>query len=77
MEYQTIINLLDNTPNQPSNHQPFSIKNWIEINDDSTETYNTSSQITFKTMKLKTSVCDYSARNYVSRKHQSYASSKK
>ena len=36
MEYQKIINLLDNTPNQPSN---FTTKNWVEINDDSRRTY--------------------------------------
>ena len=29
MKYQRIINLLDNTPNQPSK---FKAKNWIEIN---------------------------------------------
>ena len=32
MEYQKIINLLDNTPNQPTK---FRSKNWVEINDDS------------------------------------------
>ena len=31
MKYQKIINLLDNTPNQPSK---FRTKNWFEINDD-------------------------------------------
>ena len=36
MEYQKIINLLDNTQNQPSQ---FSYKNWIEINDDSLKMY--------------------------------------
>ena len=36
MEYQKIINLLDNTSNQPSN---FGTKNWVEINDDSCGTY--------------------------------------
>ena len=30
MEYQKIINLLDNTPNQSSK---FKTKNWVEIND--------------------------------------------
>ena len=38
MEYQKIINLLDNTPNQPSK---FKTKDWVEINDDSREMYNT------------------------------------
>ena len=32
MEYEKIINLLDNTPNQPCK---FKIKNWVEINDES------------------------------------------
>ena len=34
MEYQKVINLLDNTPNQPTN---FRTKNWDEINDDAHE----------------------------------------
>ena len=32
MEYQKIINLLDNKPNQPTK---FRTKNWVEINDES------------------------------------------
>ena len=31
MEYQKIISLLENKPNQPSK---FRTKNWVEINDD-------------------------------------------
>ena len=42
MEYQKIINLLDNTSNQPSK---FRTKNWVEINDESRRTYNTYSKI--------------------------------
>ena len=42
MKYQKIINLLDNTPNQPSK---FKTKSWVEINDDSRATYNTNIQI--------------------------------
>ena len=42
MEYQKIINLLDNTSNQPSTLRT---KNWVEINDESRGTYNTNSQI--------------------------------
>ena len=38
MEYQKIINLLDNTPNQPTK---FKTKDWVEINDDSRRIYNT------------------------------------
>ena len=44
MEYQKIINLLDNTPNQPTK---FRSKNWVEINDDARGTHNTNSQIKF------------------------------
>ena len=42
MQYQKIINLLDNTQNQPTK---FRTKNWVEINDEARETYNTKSQI--------------------------------
>ena len=57
MEYQQIINLLDNTPNHLSK---FRTKNWIEINNQSRGTYNTNSKIRFKTTMLKSSLCDYS-----------------
>ena len=46
MEYQKIIILLENTPNQRSK---FRTKIWIETNDDSLGAYNTNSQIKFKT----------------------------
>ena len=42
MEYQKIINLLDNKPNQPSK---FRTKSWVEINYDACGSYNTNSQI--------------------------------
>ena len=58
MEYQKIANLIDdNTPNQPSK---FRTRNWIEINDESRGVYNVNSQIKFKTLMLKSSLCDYS-----------------
>ena len=58
MEYQKkLINLLDNTPNQLSK---FRTINWVEINDDSRGTYNTNSQIKFKTSILRSRLCDYS-----------------
>ena len=56
MEYQKIMNLLDNTSNQPSK---FRIKYWIGINDQSRGTYNTNSHIRFKTTILKSGLCDY------------------
>ena len=46
MEYQKIINLLDNTKNEPSK---FKAKNWVDINDESRETYNEDNQTRFKT----------------------------
>ena len=55
MVYQKILNLLDNTPNQPTK---FKIKCWVEINYESRGTYNTNSQIRFKTLKLRSSLCD-------------------
>ena len=57
MEYPKIINLLelDKTPNQQSK---FRTKNWVETNDDSCGTYNTDSQIKFKTLILRSSLCD-------------------
>ena len=57
MEYQEIINLLDNTVNQPSK---FRTKNLVEINYDFCGTCNTNSQSKFKTMILKSNLCDYS-----------------
>ena len=57
MEYQKIINLIDDTSNQPSK---FRTKNWVELNDESRGAYNAASQIKFKTTMLKSSLCDYS-----------------
>ena len=54
MEYQKIINLLDNEPNQPSKFF------WVEINDESRGTYNTGAQIKFKTTMLKSILCNCS-----------------
>ena len=57
MEYQKIVNLIDDASNQPSK---FRTKNWVEINDESRGAYNVNSQIKFKTTMLKSSLCDYS-----------------
>ena len=48
--------MLENTPNQPTK---FRTKNWVDINYDLRGTYNTNSQIKFKTSMLRTSLCDY------------------
>ena len=57
MEYQKTINLLQNTPNQPST---FRTKRWVEVNDESHGTYNVNSQIKFRTSMLRSNLCDYS-----------------
>ena len=57
MEYHKIINLLDNTPNQPTK---FRAKNQVEINDEARKTYNTNGQIEFKTTMSRSSFRDYS-----------------
>ena len=57
MEYQKIINFLDNKPNQRSK---FKTKNWAVINDDARGINNPNSQIKFKTSMPKSSFCDYS-----------------
>ena len=48
MEYQKIINVLHETPNQPSK---FSTNNWVEVNDNSLRAYN--SQIKFENLLFK------------------------
>ena len=53
---QKTINLLDKAPNQPSKCRT---KNWIEINNDSRETYDEDNQLGFKTSMIKSSLCDY------------------
>ena len=56
MEYQKTINLLDNTPDQPSK---FRTKIRSEINDVSRRKYNIGSQIRFSTTMLKSNLCVY------------------
>ena len=55
MEYQKIANLLDTGSNQPSN---FRTRKWVEINDDSRETY-AGNEIKFKAAMLRSNLCDY------------------
>ena len=57
MEYQKVINLLDNTPNQMLK---FRTKNWTELNDKSRGVYHTNSDIRFNTIMLKSSLCNVS-----------------
>ena len=60
MEYQKIINLLENTSNLATK---FRTKKWVEINDESRGTYKQDDQIRFKTSMLRSSLCDYSDAN--------------
>ena len=48
--------MLQNPPDQPSK---FRTKNWVEIDDESKELYNTGSDIKFKTTMLRSNLCDY------------------
>ena len=57
MEYQKIMSLLYNKPNQPTK---FRAKNCVEINDESRGRCNKDNQIRFKTSMLRSSLCDYS-----------------
>ena len=64
MEYQIIINLLDDTANQPSK---FRTRNCVEINDESRGAYNnnddgnnSNKNIKFKTSIMKSNLYDYS-----------------
>ena len=57
MEYQKILNLIDDASNQ---HSIFKTKNWVEINNKSRGRYNVNNQIKFKTAMLRSSLCDYS-----------------
>ena len=57
MEYKEIIDLLNNTTDQPSKIRR---KKKVELNDDLRESYNVNSQIKLKATMLKSSLCDYS-----------------
>ena len=59
VEYQKIINLLDDTTNQTSE---FIAKNSVEISDKSrgTQSNNESSQIEFKASMIRSNLCNYS-----------------
>ena len=50
MEYQKITNLLGNIPDEVPR---FITKKWIEVHDQSEETYNTNNQIRFKASVVK------------------------
>ena len=57
MEYQKIVNLLNDESNKLSK---FRTRNWVEINDDVRGIYSLNKQIRFKTAMLRSSLCNYS-----------------
>ena len=57
MEYQKIANSLDN--NLSNQTSKFRTKNWVEINDESKESYSGNSDIRFTTTMLRSNLCDY------------------
>ena len=57
MYFQKIINLLENTPSQPT---IFRTENLIAITNDACGTYITNSQIKFETLMFRLSLCDNS-----------------
>ena len=56
MEYQIIINLLDDTANQSSK---LGTRDLVEINDGERGTFS-NNNIKFKTSNVKSNLCDYS-----------------
>ena len=56
MQYQNIINLLDDATNQPSK---FRARNWVETNDESKVNYG-NSNIRFQTAMISANLCDHS-----------------
>ena len=57
MTYQKIVNLLDNnSSNEPSK---FRTKNWVEIDDESKQSYSANSDVRFKTTMVRSNLCDY------------------
>ena len=56
MEYHNMINSIDNISNESSK---FRTKNWVEINDELREAYDTNHQIKFETTMWNSSLCDY------------------
>ena len=55
MEYQKIINFLDNISDQPSQ---FKAKNWVEMNNGWYGTYKTGSPIKFKISMIRSGLYD-------------------
>ena len=66
MEYQKIANLLENKVllNESNQTSKFRTRNWVEINDESRGTY-TSNDIKYKTIMLRSNLCDYAEHTYL------------
>ena len=63
MEYQKVINLLDDTTNQPSKVKA---RTWVGINDESKGKYY-NINIRFKTSMIRSNLCDYVMHTYLLR----------
>ena len=55
MEYQKIINLLDDKTNEKSG---FRTEHRVETNDDAYQTYSTETQVKFKTTMIRSNLYD-------------------
>ena len=55
MEYQKIANLFNDESNKPSKLRT---RNWVGINDESRGEYSSDKLIRFKTVMLRSSLCD-------------------
>ena len=62
MKYKKIINLVDDKTNQPSK---FGTRNCVKINDESKGTYNTRNQIKFKSLMIRSNLCNYIDTHYM------------
>ena len=62
MEYQKVVNFLDKEVSVSASNKPFKFRtrNWVEINDYIRGAYSPNKQIRFKTVMLRSSLCDYS-----------------
>ena len=56
MYYQKVMNVLDDSPNQPSK---FRTENWVKINEESRGTNKTNNNINLETLMIRSRLCYY------------------
>ena len=59
MEFQKLVNLLDNTSDDKDLRR-FATQRWIEVYDQSVKNYNVNKEIRIKTPMLRSDLCDFS-----------------